>query len=121
MGAASTEAPRAMTSLQEEDEVENTFRKLYRKYVTDSEPDLSKKDKDEESLAEKSEGNGCVLRERMVSVTRRFESKSEAEDEDSSISEEDEDEILTKYQAKGLRRVSFFKELLNSKTKKNQF
>ncbi|CAO4362323.1 unnamed protein product [Caenorhabditis nigoni] len=74
---------------EEVDEIESTFRKLYRKYVTDSEPDLSKTG---ESLAEK--------------VARRFESKSEAEDDDKSISEEDEDEILTKYQAKGLRRAS---------------
>ncbi|UMM14065.1 hypothetical protein L5515_002034 [Caenorhabditis briggsae] len=77
---------------EEVDEIESTFRKLYRKYVTDSEPDLSKTGDKEESLAEK--------------VARRFESKSEAEDDDKSISEEDEDEILTKYQAKGLRRAS---------------
>ncbi|CAI2299528.1 unnamed protein product [Caenorhabditis sp. 36 PRJEB53466] len=82
------------TENEEEDEVESTFRKLYRKYVTDSEPDLSKNDKFEGSLAEK--------------VSRRFESKSEAEEEESdlSISEEDDDEILSKYQSKGLRRAS---------------
>ncbi|EFP02962.1 hypothetical protein CRE_28160 [Caenorhabditis remanei] len=81
-------------NLQEDvDEVESTFRKLYQKYVTDSEPDLTKTGvKNEESLAEK--------------VSRRFESKSEVEDDDNSISEEDEDEILTKYQSKGLRRAS---------------
>lgn len=72
--------------------MESTFRKLYRKYVTDSEPDLTKTG--DESLAEK--------------VARRLESsKSEAESDDNSISEEDEeDEILSKYQAKGLRRAS---------------
>lgn len=82
------------TDNEEEDEIESTFRKLYRKYVTDSEPDLTKtSDKEEGSLAER--------------VTRRFESsKSEAEDDDNSISEEEEDEILSKYQAKGLRRAS---------------
>ncbi|CAL2028649.1 unnamed protein product [Caenorhabditis brenneri] len=80
------------TDNEEEDEIESTFRKLYRKYVTDSEPDLTK-NKEEGSLAEK--------------VSRRFESsKSENEDDDNSISEEDEDEILSKYQAKGLRRAS---------------
>lgn len=38
-------------------------------------------------------------------VSRRFESKSEAEDDDDSIAEEDEDDVLSKYQTKGLRRV----------------
>ncbi|EGT38369.1 hypothetical protein CAEBREN_32050 [Caenorhabditis brenneri] len=81
------------TDNEEEDEIESTFRKLYRKYVTDSEPDLTK-NKEEGSLAEK--------------VSRRFESsKSETEDDDNSISEEDEDEILSKYQAKGLRRTAW--------------
>ncbi|CCD61582.1 Ubiquitin carboxyl-terminal hydrolase [Caenorhabditis elegans] len=84
---------RATDNEDEVDEIESTFRKLYRKYVTDSEPDLSKVGgKDDESLAEK--------------VSRRFESKSEAEDDDDSIAEEDEDDVLSKYQTKGLRRAS---------------
>uniref|UniRef100_A0A8R1I5F1 Uncharacterized protein n=1 Tax=Caenorhabditis japonica TaxID=281687 RepID=A0A8R1I5F1_CAEJA len=86
---------------EEGDEVETTFRKLYRKYVTDSEPDLSR---NVTSLADE--------------VTRRFASKTpkksksdDDENSDLSISEGDEEDaeegVLEKFREKGrLRRAS---------------
>ncbi|CAB3410549.1 unnamed protein product [Caenorhabditis bovis] len=71
------------TNDDEEDDVESTFRKLYKKYVTES-------DSETESLAEQ--------------VTKRFQSKSEAEESDESLCEDDE--MLAKHQKKGLRRAS---------------